>query len=141
MTLPVVNACLFLTLIELGGESGELLNTAQHKMMRNVFRFMGVAMVPLMMNMPAGLFVYWLGNGSLSLAQIVALKNPNIKAALNIPMPPPPPPPVTEEEAAVTIDIDAVKTDKSPFIKLYEENMRLVEANRKLMEKAAKGGK
>ncbi len=141
MTLPVVNACLFLTMIELGGESGELQNTAQHNMMRNVFRFMGVAMVPLMMNMPAGLFVYWLGNGSLSLAQIVALKNPNIKAALNIPMPPPPPPPVTEEEAAVTIDIDAVKTDKSPFIKLYEENMRLVEANRKLMEKAAKGGK
>jgi len=141
MTLPVVNACIFITMIELGGESGEMQNTAQHKMMRNVFRFMGVAMVPLMMNMPAGLFVYWLGNGTLSLAQILALKNPSMKAFLNIPPPPPPPPPMSEEEAAVNIDINAVKADKSPFIKLYEENMRLVEANKKLMEKAAKGGK
>lgn len=138
MTLPIVNACLFLTMIELGGENGEMQNTAQHKMMRNVFRFMGLAMIPFTMNMPSGLFVYWLGNGSLSLAQIIALKNPNIKAALNIPMPPPPPAPMTEEEAAVTVDVDAVQKDKSPFIKLYEENMRLVEANRKLMEKAAK---
>jgi len=141
MTLPVVNACLFITMIELGGESGEMQNTAQHKMIRNVFRFMGVAMVPLMMNMPAGLFVYWLGNGSLSLAQILVLKNPNMKAMLNILPPPPPPVPMTEEEAAVNMDLNAIKTDKSPFIKLYEENLRLVEANKRLMEKAAKGGK
>ncbi len=174
--LPVVNACLFLTMIELGGENGEMSNTAQFKLVRNAFRAMGVIMVPLMMNMPAGLFVYWIGNGTLSLMQVMLLKNPAVKNWLNI-LPPPPVvaaagttasqmpsatamseafiklaqdqaaasakvanTPLQSSGAADTQSLNA-KSDKSPFLKLYEENMRLVEANKKLLEKAAKGGK
>ena len=68
MAMPVVNACLFLTLIQIGGENNDM-NTQnpQMTMMKNVFRGMGVLMVPLTLHMPAGLFVYWIGNGSISI--------------------------------------------------------------------------
>ena len=39
------------------------------------------------------------------------------------------------------LGMDAIKADKSPFIKLYEENQRLIEANKKLIEQAKKEGK
>ena len=139
--LPVVNACLFLTIIELGGESQEYNNSqqnSQQKMMKNIFRAMGVAMVPLTMSFPQGLFVYWVSNGFWSIMQAVTFKNPAVKTYFDIPPPPPPAEVVvteTDADTAVSMDINGIKSDKSPFLKLYEENIRLIEANKKLMEK------
>ena len=155
MALPILNACIFLTMIEMGGEGGEMTKNPNNKMLLNFMRGMAVCMVPLTMSMPAGLFVYWLGNGTLSLTQMMLFKNADFKARFGIM--PPPPPEVTEESSTINADGESVSIntnvaaattadlknlkDKSPFLKLYEENLRLVEANKRLMEKAAKDGK
>lgn len=92
MILPVANSVLFLALVELGGEMGKQ-NAAtmtesqlsQQAIMKNVMRALAVAMVPLTMEMSAGLFVYWTSNTLLSIGQTAVLSQPSIKKSLNIP--------------------------------------------------------
>ena len=147
--LPVLNACLFLTIIELGGENAEM-NNPKQKMIKNVFRAMGVAMVPFTMYLPQGLFVYWVGNGLYSILQVSALKNDALKKLLDIPAAPPPGYAEGPESTTTTTtdasgnaveEAEVVEDEKSPMMKLYEENLRLIEANKKLMDKHSKGGK
>ncbi len=161
--LPVANSVMFVSLIELGGETGtDVAQTQQQKLMKNVFRAMGIAMVPLTMHMPAGLFVYWCTNISLSVVQNFTLKNEAVRRAAGIPKVPvnatsaaqtpaggasgaPHKGGVQEAEivedvseearakAATTMDVEGVQKDKSPFMKLYEENQRLIEENKRLL--------
>jgi YidC/Oxa1 family membrane protein insertase len=154
MILPVVNSVMFLSLIELGGEQGQTANqTDQQKLMKNVFRAMGVAMVPLTMHMPSGLFVYWCTSSVISILQNVTLKNEALRRALDIPKVPvaggvhstihPGHGGGIQEaeiisESPTTMDVKGIQEDKSPFVKLYEENQRLMEENRRLIQEEAK---
>ena len=155
--LPVANSLMFVSLIEMGGESGtDVAQTEQQKLMKNVFRAMGIAMVPLTIHMPAGLFVYWCTNISISVVQNLTLKNESVRRAVGIPKIPrsslfSPQAPggvaggnVQEAEivedasaarakAATTMDVTGINNDKSPFMKLYEENQRLIEENKRLL--------
>ena len=154
--LPVANSVMFVSLIEMGGETGtEQAQTDQQKMMKNIFRVMGVAMVPLTMHMPAGLFVYWCTNISISVVQNLTLKNEALRRSLGIPKIPTMNSPmaaagsvgggniqeaefVEDADAAATrMDIAGINADKSPFVKLYEENNRLIEENKRLLREKA----
>lgn len=156
MIMPVVNSVMFLALIELGGEAGQQqAQTDQQKTMKMVFRGLGVAMVPLTMHMPSGLFVYWCSSSLISVVQNLTLKNPALRKALDIPKVPPPDSPgvnqhgqeIKEAEIvgggvdshpAASMDVEGVKNDQSPFVKLYEENQRLIQENRRLLQEEAK---
>jgi YidC/Oxa1 family membrane protein insertase len=92
MILPVANSVLFLALVELGGEMGKQNNAtmteqqlSQQAIMKNVMRALAVAMVPLTMEMSAGLFVYWTSNTVLTIGQTLVLSQPGVKKSLNIP--------------------------------------------------------
>lgn len=159
MVMPVVNSVMFLGLLELGGEAGQQqAQTDQQKTMKTVFRALGVAMVPLTMHMPSGLFVYWCSSSLISVVQNLVLKNPAIRGALDIPKVPPPGDAgvnvhgeaIKEAEIvdgagasvdshpAVNMDEEGVRADKSPFVKLYEENQRLIQENRRLLQEEEK---
>lgn len=150
MVLPVVNSFMFLGLIELGGEAGQQqAQTEQQRTMKMVFRGLGVAMVPLTMHMPQGLFVYWCTSSVISVVQNLTLKNQALRTALGIPKVPAAGGPAVgvdgEEireaeivDPATSMDVEGVKADKSPFVKLYEENQRLIEENRRLLQEEAR---
>lgn len=78
-------------MIEMGAD-GMQTNTDQAKMMKNVFRGLGVLSLGFTSWMPQAVFVYWVTNNTYSLAQTVALKNQNIRDALGIWKPPKPVP-------------------------------------------------
>ncbi|KAG0049033.1 Mitochondrial inner membrane protein oxa1l [Gryganskiella cystojenkinii] len=80
--LPVASSLGFLAIMELGSEAG---GAATPKTMKNVMRFMGVAMIPLTMNFPAAIFVYWLTSNVFTAGQIVFFKQPAVRRMFNIP--------------------------------------------------------
>jgi inner membrane protein COX18 len=49
------------------------------------FRTLGVAMVPLAMQVPSGLVLYWATSAVVGLAQTVALRYPRVRRRLGIP--------------------------------------------------------
>ena len=114
---------------------------------------MGVAMVPFTMYLPQGLFVYWVGNGLYSILQVSVLKNQAVKDMLDIPAAPPRG--YGEQAGAGTVVEEAeitepepgadgarpVEEEQSPMMQLYRENQRLLDANKRLMDRASKGGK
>jgi len=83
--LPLFNAASFLLMIEMGADG---MQAGQAKQFQWIMRGLAVAMVPLTMSMPQGLFVYWCSNNVLSLIQTSILKNKSVKRFLNIPEPP-----------------------------------------------------
>ncbi|KAG0279437.1 Mitochondrial inner membrane protein oxa1l, partial [Linnemannia exigua] len=80
--LPVASSLGFLAIMELGSEAG---GVAQPKAMKNVMRVMAVAMVPLTMNFPSAIFVYWLTSNVFTASQILFFKAPAVRKFFNIP--------------------------------------------------------
>ncbi|KAF7732865.1 Mitochondrial inner membrane protein oxa1l [Apophysomyces ossiformis] len=81
--LPVVSAAGMMAVLEAGTEAG--MANPQSKSMKNFFRAITVIMVPFTAWMPSSVFVYWATSNVFSIGQILALKNPTIRKALNIP--------------------------------------------------------
>ncbi|KAI7819172.1 60Kd inner membrane protein-domain-containing protein [Gamsiella multidivaricata] len=80
--LPVASSLGFLAIMELGSEAG---GVAQPKNIKNFMRFMAVAMVPLTMNFPSAIFVYWLTSNIFTAGQIMFFKVPAVRQLFNIP--------------------------------------------------------
>ncbi|KAK3842978.1 MAG: 60Kd inner membrane protein-domain-containing protein [Linnemannia gamsii] len=80
--LPVASSLGFLAIMELGSEAG---GVAQPKAMKNIMRVMAVAMVPLTMNFPSAIFVYWLTSNMFTASQILFFKAPAVRKFFNIP--------------------------------------------------------
>ncbi|KAI9261510.1 60Kd inner membrane protein-domain-containing protein [Phascolomyces articulosus] len=81
--LPVASAAGVMAILEAGTEVGAA--NPQSKTMKNFFRGMAVVMIPFTAWMPSGVFVYWITSNVVSITQILALKNPAIRKALDIP--------------------------------------------------------
>mmetsp|Transcript_20051 Transcript_20051/g.31534 ORF Transcript_20051/g.31534 Transcript_20051/m.31534 type:complete len:437 (-) Transcript_20051:333-1643(-) len=82
--LPVVTGALFLGMVELGG-GADMPQTPTTRQLKWFMRAMAVATPVMTYQFPAGVFVYWMTSNAFTLMQSVALKNPTIKAALDIP--------------------------------------------------------
>ncbi|KAG0331631.1 Mitochondrial inner membrane protein oxa1l [Podila humilis] len=80
--LPVASSLGFLAIMELGSEAG---GVAQPKTMKNVMRGMAVLMIPLTMNFPSAIFVYWLTSNVFTASQIMFFKAPAVRRFFNIP--------------------------------------------------------
>ncbi|KAF9586614.1 Mitochondrial inner membrane protein oxa1l [Lunasporangiospora selenospora] len=80
--LPVASSLAFLAIMELGSEIG---GASQPKGMKNIMRFMAVAMVPLTMNFPSAIFVYWLTSNVYTAGQIMFFRIPTVRRVLSIP--------------------------------------------------------
>ncbi|KAI8059936.1 60Kd inner membrane protein-domain-containing protein [Gilbertella persicaria] len=81
--LPALSAAGAMAVLEAGTEAGAA--NPQSKGMKNVFRGLTVLVIPFTAWMPSGVFVYWITSNLFSIGQILALKNPSIRKALNIP--------------------------------------------------------
>jgi YidC/Oxa1 family membrane protein insertase len=82
LILPIFNSLSFLAMIELGSDGVQV---SQQGTFKWAMRGLGVAMVPLTMSMPQGLFVYWSTNNSLSVIQTVLLKQKALREFFDIP--------------------------------------------------------
>ncbi|KAG0231263.1 Mitochondrial inner membrane protein oxa1l [Actinomortierella wolfii] len=80
--LPVASSLGFLAIMELGGEAG---GVSQPKAVKNVMRFMAVAMVPLTMNFSSAIFVYWLTSNVFTAGQMMFFRNQAVRRYFNIP--------------------------------------------------------
>ncbi|KAF9353635.1 Mitochondrial inner membrane protein oxa1l [Mortierella sp. AD094] len=80
--LPVASSLGFLAIMELGSEAG---GVSQPKGVKNIMRFMAVAMVPLTMHFPSAIFVYWLTSNVFTAGQIMFFKVPGVRRFFNIP--------------------------------------------------------
>ncbi|KAI9318485.1 60Kd inner membrane protein-domain-containing protein [Dichotomocladium elegans] len=81
--LPVISCAGVLAVLEAGTEVGAA--NPQSRTMKNFFRVVSLAMIPFTYWMPSGVFVYWITSNCVSITQILALKNPAIRKALDIP--------------------------------------------------------
>ncbi|KAI9493409.1 60Kd inner membrane protein-domain-containing protein [Zychaea mexicana] len=81
--LPIASAAGVMAVLEAGTEVGAA--NPQSKTMKNFFRVMAVAMVPFTAWMPSSVFIYWITSNAVSITQILALKNPTVRKALDIP--------------------------------------------------------
>ena len=82
-SLPVLNALLFLMIVELGGnEHGA--PPPQAAMMKNIFRLLAAVTVPATAHFSQGLLVYWSANNAFSMAQTLILKHHRIQTYFNI---------------------------------------------------------
>lgn len=84
--MPVLAGLSMLATVELGaldGMQGQPESTQKRTKM--VMRFVSLAIVPFTMNMPAGVFVYWVTSNIFSLIQTSALKNKTLKTVLGLP--------------------------------------------------------
>jgi YidC/Oxa1 family membrane protein insertase len=84
--LPIINALSFLGMLELTTATNNQLPNKQ--LMKNVMRVLAVAMIPMTMDMPQAVFMYWSANSSFSVVQMLTLKVPVVKKWLDIPDPP-----------------------------------------------------
>mmetsp|Transcript_27690 Transcript_27690/g.39304 ORF Transcript_27690/g.39304 Transcript_27690/m.39304 type:complete len:398 (+) Transcript_27690:3-1196(+) len=83
--LPVFNSLSFLVMLEIGADGVQMQNQQTFKW---AMRGLAVAMVPLTMSLPQGLFVYWAANNTFSIVQTFILKNETLRLYLDIPKPP-----------------------------------------------------
>ncbi|KAJ1429851.1 cytochrome oxidase biogenesis family, partial [Ochromonadaceae sp. CCMP2298] len=82
LILPIFNSLSFLAMIELGSDGVQV---SQQGTFKWAMRGLGVAMVPLTMSMPQGLFIYWSTNNSISVIQTVLLKQKALREFFDIP--------------------------------------------------------
>eukprot|EP00898_Chlorokybus_atmophyticus_P001449 jgi/Chlat1/2304/Chrsp17S02799 len=84
--MPVLTGMSLLLTVELGAMDGmEGQAPEQLKRMKNMFRIMAVAMVPLTANLPAGIFAYWLTSNICSLAQTAGIRFLGLRKKFGIP--------------------------------------------------------
>ncbi|KAI8987691.1 60Kd inner membrane protein-domain-containing protein [Mycotypha africana] len=81
--LPALSAASMLAVLETGADAGAV--NPQGASMKKFFRGMALLTVPFTYWMPSGVFVYWITSNIYSMGQMIALKNPAIRSALNIP--------------------------------------------------------
>jgi len=84
--LSLITAGTFILSVELGAETGQSM-AKQTALIKNIFRFMGVAFIPVTSTFQAGLLVYWAFNSFLSLAQMMIFRIPGVRKAFNLPKP------------------------------------------------------
>ncbi|OZJ03257.1 hypothetical protein BZG36_03514 [Bifiguratus adelaidae] len=58
--------------------------TTRQQVLRNIYRMISMAMIPISAGVPMALNVYWLSSSSFSVAQNLALKNPWVRARLGL---------------------------------------------------------
>ncbi|CAL8466931.1 g6467 [Coccomyxa elongata] len=84
--LPIMSSAVFLLTVELGAADGmQGQDEALLRRMKNIFRAMGVAMVPLTASFPQGVFIYWVTSNVFSLGQAMLFKIPAVRTALKLP--------------------------------------------------------
>ncbi|CAH2294531.1 mitochondrial inner membrane OXA1L-like [Pelobates cultripes] len=81
--LPVFVTCTMWAVLELGAESG--VNNPNLRIMKTVFRVMPLVILPLTMNFPTAVFMYWVTSNIFSLAQVSFLRIPYVRNKLRIP--------------------------------------------------------
>ncbi|KNE72081.1 YidC/Oxa1 family membrane protein insertase [Allomyces macrogynus ATCC 38327] len=82
--LPVMAAAGFLTVLEMGAETGGT-PSAQSDTMRKFMRAAAVGMVPFTAMLPSGVFMYWITSNIWTLGQSAYLKKPEVRAKYGIP--------------------------------------------------------
>ena len=84
--LPILAGATFLLTVELGAADG-MQGQAESTMrtMKNVMRALSVLIVPLTVNLPASVFMYWSASNMFSLTQTLLLKHPRIRKVLGVP--------------------------------------------------------
>uniref|UniRef100_A0A7S2PFH8 Membrane insertase YidC/Oxa/ALB C-terminal domain-containing protein n=1 Tax=Leptocylindrus danicus TaxID=163516 RepID=A0A7S2PFH8_9STRA len=92
LILPLISAGTFVVMIETTKGQLTASNPGQAKLMINVFRALGIVMVPLTMNFPTSVFCYWVTNNTFSLAQTLMFKMDGFKKRFGIWDPPKPVP-------------------------------------------------
>ncbi|GMH37269.1 hypothetical protein BSKO_05142 [Bryopsis sp. KO-2023] len=84
--LPVLSALFFLATVELGAADGmQGQSEAMVKRMRMMMRILSVVIVPFTINLPSGVFMYWIASNAFSLGQTTLLKNRKVKEVLGVP--------------------------------------------------------
>ena len=116
--LPICTAVTFLGMIELGADG---MNTEQSKMMRQVFRVLGVASLGFTAWMPQVVFVYWTTNNFFSLGQTLIMKQQPIRDMFGIWKPPKPVPGAVSAESDITKAWDNFKSSVSNDVKASEK--------------------
>ena len=89
--LPLICSFTFLCMIEVGADGMQTAGgdgDAKKKMFKNVFRGLGVLMVPMTMHFPQSVFMYWVTNNFFSLGQTIMLKPEPVKNYFGILKPP-----------------------------------------------------
>mmetsp|Transcript_23794 Transcript_23794/g.49580 ORF Transcript_23794/g.49580 Transcript_23794/m.49580 type:complete len:418 (-) Transcript_23794:17-1270(-) len=104
--LPVCTALTFLGMIELGADG---MQTEQSKMMRQVFRVLGVASLGFTSWMPQVVFVYWTTNNFFSLTQTIVMKQQPVRDMFGIWKPPKPVPGASTAEGDMAKAWDNLK--------------------------------
>lgn len=79
--LPLIASCTMCAVLEFGSE-GMKQTQPQLKMM---FRALPFVLLPVSASFPAGIFVYWITANIFSLSQLIILKSPALRKALDIP--------------------------------------------------------
>ncbi|KAJ3103749.1 Mitochondrial inner membrane protein oxa1l [Phlyctochytrium bullatum] len=82
--MPIVASLTMLAVMEM---STEAQGGAQHgaQSMKTVFRAMILLFIPVTASLPSAIFMYWVPSNFFTLIQFMAMKNPTVKKALNIP--------------------------------------------------------
>ena len=83
--LPILNALLFLSIVELGGNENKAAPPQQVKTMKNVLRCLAAITVPATAGFSQALQLYWFANNSFSVAQTLVLKQERVRSYFNIP--------------------------------------------------------
>jgi len=87
--LPVASAATFIATIELSKQTIESTSSAsQATLMTNVFRGLGVLMIPLTVSFPSAVLSYWVTNNLFSMFQSLAFQQKSIRKVLGIWDPP-----------------------------------------------------
>ncbi|XP_045864264.1 mitochondrial inner membrane protein OXA1L [Meles meles] len=81
--LPLVVTATMWGVLELGAETG--VQSSDLQLMRNVFRVMPLAVLPITIHFPTAVFMYWLSSNMFSLVQVACLRIPAVRTILKIP--------------------------------------------------------
>lgn len=98
--LPVLNGASFLLMVELNAHD-QAVEHEQAATFKTAMRALAFIMVPVTMYTPASVFMYWIPNNFISLAQTRVLKTEPMKKYFNIPNPPPVDPFAKKEAGAM----------------------------------------
>ncbi|XP_075884446.1 mitochondrial inner membrane protein OXA1L isoform X2 [Nelusetta ayraudi] len=81
--LPLAVTGTMVLILELGAESG--IDNPNLRTMKTVFRIMPFIILPLTINFPMAVFIYWFTSNCFSLGQVALLRHPLIRDKLSIP--------------------------------------------------------
>lgn len=86
--LPVASSLSFLATIELSKKTMASTSPDQANLMTNIFRGLGVIMIPVTINFSTAILIYWVTNNTFSAFQTAAFQNKSIRKQLDIWDPP-----------------------------------------------------